>query len=148
MGSQRVRHDWVTFTLHSHNCLLLYAIWRYLEAMWYLMYSNSLPQIILLCTHSLYKMESIDCKVKVTQSCLTLCDPMDYTVHGILQARIPQWIAVPFSRGSSQARDWTGLPRCGQILYQLSHLGSPWEYKANANIYTYIYIKQCSYNRS
>ena len=46
-------------------------------------------------------------KVKVTQSCLTLCDPMDYTAHGILQARILEWVAVPFSRGSSQPRDRT-----------------------------------------
>ena len=44
-------------------------------------------------------------KMKVTQSCLTLCDPVDYTVHGILQARIQGWVAVPFSRGSSQPRD-------------------------------------------
>ena len=43
--------------------------------------------------------------VKVTQSCLTLCDPMDYTVHGILQTRILERVAVPFSRGSSQPRD-------------------------------------------
>ena len=42
--------------------------------------------------------------VKVTQSCPTLCDPMD-TVHGILQAIIPEWIAFPLSRGSSQTRD-------------------------------------------
>ena len=34
-------------------------------------------------------------KVKVTQSCLTLCDSTDYTVHGILQARIVEWVAVP-----------------------------------------------------
>ena len=34
-------------------------------------------------------------KVKVTQSCLTLCVPMDYTVHGILQARILEWVAFP-----------------------------------------------------
>ena len=44
-------------------------------------------------------------KVKVTQSCPSLCDPMDYTVHGILQARIQEWIAFPFSRGSSQPMD-------------------------------------------
>ena len=44
-------------------------------------------------------------KVKVAQSCPTLCDPMDYTVHGILQARILEWVAVPFSRGSFQPRD-------------------------------------------
>ena len=38
------------------------------------------------------------------QSCLTLCDPMDYTVHGVLQTRILKWVAFPFSRGSSQPR--------------------------------------------
>ena len=43
-------------------------------------------------------------KVKVTQSCPTLCDPMDYTVHGILQARTLEWVAVPVTRGSSQPR--------------------------------------------
>ena len=37
-------------------------------------------------------------EVKVTQSCPTLCNPMDYTVHGILQARILEWVAFPFSR--------------------------------------------------
>ena len=45
--------------------------------------------------------------VKVAQSCPTLCDPMDYTVHGILQARILEWVAFLFSRGSSQPRDRT-----------------------------------------
>ena len=43
--------------------------------------------------------------MKVTQLCLTLCDHMDCTVHGILQARILEWVAIPFSRGSSQLRD-------------------------------------------
>ena len=96
---------------------------------------------------------------------LILCDPMAYTVHGILQARILEWVAFPFSRGSSQPRDRTqvsctagrflpaelqrkpnntgigspsllqqifptresnrDLPHCGQILYHLSHKGSP-----------------------
>ena len=37
----------------------------------------------------------------------TLCNPMDFTVHGIFGARILEWVAVPFSRGSSQPRDWT-----------------------------------------
>ena len=44
-------------------------------------------------------------KVKVTQSCLTLFDHVDHTVHGILQARILEWVAFPFSRGSSQSRN-------------------------------------------
>ena len=51
-------------------------------------------------------------KVKVTQSCLTLCDPMDCStpgssVHVILQARILEWVAILFSRGSSQPRNRT-----------------------------------------
>ena len=50
--------------------------------------------------------------VKVAQSCPTLWGPMDYTVHRILQARILEWVAIPFSRGSSQPRDRT----------QVSHL--------------------------
>ena len=49
---------------------------------------------------------------KLLQLCLTLCNPMDYnlpgsSVHGILQARILEWVAMPSSRGSSQPRDWT-----------------------------------------
>ena len=53
-------------------------------------------------------------KVSIAQSCVTLCDPdpdpMDCSlpkssVHGILQARILEWVAIPFSRGSSRARD-------------------------------------------
>ena len=46
-------------------------------------------------------------KEKVAQSCPTLCDTIAYTVHGILQARILEWVAVPFSGVSSQPRDWT-----------------------------------------
>ena len=46
-------------------------------------------------------------KMQVAQSCPTLCDPVDYTVHGILQARILEWVPFPFSRGSSQPRDQT-----------------------------------------
>ena len=49
-------------------------------------------------------------KVLVLQQCLTPCDPMDCSppgssVHGILQARILEWVAIPFFKGSSQPRD-------------------------------------------
>ena len=58
-------------------------------------------------------------------SCPTLCDPMDYTVHGILQARILEWVAFP-SGGIFAIQGLNpGLPHCRQILYQLSHQGSP-----------------------
>ena len=61
------------------------------------------------------------------QSSLTLCDPMDCSlsgssVHGIFQARVLEWIAISFSRGSSRPRKSNpGLPRCRQTLYRLSH---------------------------
>ena len=56
----------------------------------------------------------------------TLCNPMDYTVQEILQATILEWVAFPFSRGSSQRRDQTQVSCiCRQILDQLSHQGSP-----------------------
>ena len=54
-------------------------------------------------------------KVEVAQSCPTLCDPRDYTVCGILQARILEWVAFPFSRGSSQPRDQTQVSRIAGI---------------------------------
>ena len=55
-------------------------------------------------------------KVLAIQLCLTLCDPMDCSppgssVHGILQARIQEWVAIPFSRGSSLPRDQTQVSR-------------------------------------
>ena len=46
-------------------------------------------------------------EVKVAQSRLTLHNPIYYAVHGILQASILKWVAIPFSRGSSQPRDRT-----------------------------------------
>ena len=49
--------------------------------------------------------EPILVKVKVTQLCPTLCDLMNFTVHGILQAKILEWVTFLFSRGSSQSRD-------------------------------------------
>ena len=62
------------------------------------------------------------CCCSVAELCLTLCDPMDYTVFGVLQARILEWVAFTFSRESPQPRDRT--LHCRRILYQLSHKGS------------------------
>ena len=59
--------------------------------------------------------------VKAVQLCLTLCNPMDYTVHVILQARILEWVAMPFSRGSSQPRDPNpGLPQAASLPAELA----------------------------
>ena len=69
-------------------------------------------------------------KVKVAQSCPTLCDPMDYTVHGILQARILEWEAVPFSRGSSQPRDQTQISCLAGGFFTIWAIGEAQEYRS------------------
>ena len=62
----------------------------------------------------------------VAQWCPTLCDPKDCillgsSVHGILQTRILEWVAIPFSRGIFPTQELNpGLLNCRQILYQLS----------------------------
>ena len=64
--------------------------------------------------------------LKKKESCMALCDPMDCSppgssAHGIFQARILEWIAIPFPTEGSNP----DLPHCGQILYHLSHQGTP-----------------------
>ena len=84
-------------------------------------------------------------KVKVTQLCPTICIPMDYTVHGILQARILEGVAFPSSRGSSQPRDWTRVSCVSCIAaesYLLSHLGS----QLLMAIITFIFLVEDDYN--
>ena len=76
-------------------------------------------------------------KVLVTQLCPTLCDPMDYnlpdsSVHGSFQARILEWIAIPFSRGSSQLRNQTRVSCIAGRLFinpldQLFNKGILWK---------------------
>ena len=68
--------------------------------------------------------------VLVVQSCLTLCDLIDYNlpcspVPGILQARILEWIAILFSRGSSWLRDWTQISYIAGRFFTISHQWSP-----------------------
>ena len=71
---------------------------------------------------------------KHLQLCPTLCDPIDYSltyssVHGILQTRTPEWVAMPSSRGSTQTRDRTCVSYVccigGQVLYNYRHPRSP-----------------------
>ena len=66
---------------------------------------------------------------EVTQSCPTLCDPMDYSlqgssVHGIFQARVLEWVAISFSKGFPTQGLNPGLPHCRQTLYCMNHQGS------------------------
>ena len=69
--------------------------------------------------------------VLVAQSCLTLCDPIDCSppgssVHGILQARLLEWVPMPSSRESSPPRDQTQVSLIAGRFFCLSHQGSHW----------------------
>ena len=71
--------------------------------------------------------ETSEKKMLVAQSCPTLCNPMDYnppgsSVHGILKTRTLEWVAIPFSKGSSQLKSNPGLVHCRPILSYLSHI--------------------------
>ena len=79
--------------------------------------------------------EYTESESEVAQSCPTLCDPMDCSLpcsslHGILQARVLEWVAISFSRGSPQPRDQTQVfyVSCAgrQVVYHQCHLGSPY----------------------
>ena len=66
----------------------------------------------------------IQVKGFIAQSCLTLCDPMDCSLpassaHGILQARILEWVAIPFSRRSSQPKDQTQVSYTAGRLFTI-----------------------------
>ena len=99
------------------------------------------------CSYFLFFPGSIlKVKVKVTQSCLTLCDPVEYTVRGILQARILEWVA--YSSRSSWPRNWIWVSciagrfftnwaiREAQVSYQGSIQVQSWEtvYSRNLSI--------------
>ena len=85
-------------------------------------------------------------KSEVAQSCQTLCNPMDCSlsgssVYGIFQARVLEWIAISFSRGSSRPRNRTQVSCiAGRRLYHLSHQGSPKRLRVNITIH----VNMCS----
>ena len=78
---------------------------------------------------------------KLLWLCLTLCDPMDWhlpgsSVHGILQARMLEWVAVPFSRGSSWPRDQTHISCVSCLSGGFFTTSATWE----AHLYIYVYL--------
>ena len=81
--------------------------------------------------------------VKSLQSCVTLCDPLDCSppgssVHGILQARIPEWVPISFSRGSSRPRNRTLVSCIADIFFtdwaMREALKTVWYWHKNRNI--------------
>ena len=99
--------------------------WKFRNIMWFPLVSNMCVYVAVLCF--------------ITQSCPTLCDPIDCSspeasVHGILQARTLEWVAIPFSRESSQPRGQTQISCIAGGFFTI------WATR-EAHIYvTYIYI--------
>ena len=89
--------EWVS----THTCVFYIWLHLLLRFNYFLHHilANSFPSIVTIFNEKV--------KVKGAQSCPALWNPMDYTVCGILQARILEWIAISFSRRSSQPMDWT-----------------------------------------
>ena len=94
-------------------------------------------------------------KVKVTQSCPTLCDPMNYTFHGILQARILEWVAFPFSEDLPDPRIRLGYPALQADSFPTEPSGKPhvyvyqfliiqWGVCTHTHTHTHIHIYQFS----
>ena len=85
-------------------------------------------QLLPVCLHIIFPL----CLSVVGQSCATLCDPMDCSppgssVHGIYQARILQWVVIPFSRGSSRLRNRTPTSYVSCIDRQILDHCATWE---------------------
>ena len=101
-----------------------FPLWENINSVFLLIvYLGCLVFLILSRLSYLYMLDEV--KVKVTQSCLTLCDPMDYTVHGIFQAKILEWVTVPFSRRSSQPRHQTQFSHIAGGFFRAKPPGKP-----------------------
>ena len=133
-GRRREAEEWgappqTTSHIHTH-CLYFFFLLRY---SWFIMLISAVPQSdSYIFTHK--KQFSSTWKWKLL-SCVTLCDPLAYTVHGILQARILEWVAFPFSRWSSQPRDQT------QVSWITGGFFTSWATReAHLVLHTYIFF--------
>ena len=123
---------------HSNLFNPLLKLWVLETQSWGRELNTSTPGFYYLKTITKPSQSSHSCfsQVKIVQSCLTLCDPMDYTVHGIFQARILEWVACSLLQGIflSQESNW-GLLHCrhgegnGTPL-QYSYLENPMDWGA------------------
>ena len=101
---------------HGQRSLVGYSPWGRQESVW-------------LCTHTQHVIKS-SVVLLTLLSPNGLCNPMDCSppgssVHGVLQARILEWVAISFSRGSSRLRDQTQVLHCRQILLTSKPPGKP-----------------------
>ena len=126
----------VYYFLHLTVCFQKLTCLWFMLLLWY---RNS-SHVCLLPRLKKFKWDKLLCCVVIlnAESCPTLCDPVDCSppsssVHGISQARILKWVAVSFSGGSSQPRDWSWVSCVGRWIYQgspnstLAHHLAHWE---------------------
>ena len=89
-----------------------------------------IPWVVMI--YFIWKTLCIMCACSVTQLCLTLCNPMDYSplgasVHGIFQARIREWVAISYSRGSSSPRNRMHISCISSFGRRIFNHGTTWE---------------------
>ena len=121
--------DWAPFCQdQSRRGALLFSFFFFLLLLYFIIGVQSLYNVGLIS--AVQQSESaMKVKVLVTQLCLILCDPMDFSqpgssVHGILQARILEWVTTSYFRGIFTTQGSTlGFLHCRQVLYCLSHQG-------------------------
>jgi len=101
-----IKNHWPQITIANKIIMKKFDILWELSKMWHrdTKWANAIGKMVLIGL--------VDVVKSVSQSCLILCDPIDcglpgFSVHGILQAGILKWVAIPFSRGSSQLKDRT-----------------------------------------
>ena len=88
---------------------------------------------------------SMEVRLLFTQLCPALCNPMNcilpgYFVHGALQARILEWVAIPFSRGSSQPKNWTQVSWTAGRFFTIWATRKPTGIKENKSHYKKSYL--------
>ena len=103
-----------TFSLADWKSTYVIFSWHFLALFWFLVLANTFAKV----------------KVLVTQLCPTFCDPVDCSPpgsspHEILQARILEWVAIPFSKESSQPRNWTQVSCITGIFSMSEPPGKP-----------------------
>ena len=132
----RVGHNWSDLECISHQAYVLLVTKTISKQISQVSDYSAFP-----CIRSCKKQGSLR-KAKVIQSCPTVCNPMDCTVHGILQARILEQAAVPFSRGSSQTRDQTQISHTAGGFFP-SELPGKSSLKKNSSWNPLTYLRAC-----
>jgi len=134
MWEQEIELTWRNFTNSlPRQVRYLYREFRLIKKNWGLFLVNFTPlkkwEIPTSFHSSWTASRSSSGSSEVTQLCLTLCDLMDCSLprssaHGIFQARVLEWVAISFSRGSSRPRDRTQVSHIAGRLYHLCHQGN------------------------